>query len=248
MKIDYSKQEYIVSNRTGFTLSEALSLWKAKYADFKDLKKDMITHESLQDFGNFIEEMWDSIKPATVQEALAKENAEERRVYFDCIGVQELFKQLEPTLRDRQVIKKKRTKWNDKNDPYQYEFEDVYELYEIDGRKMFETDRWGRTPNPVFAVRCWCTTTNREYWLYVDSQAATGERWFTPGDEVTYDAIRAIAWTIRVDVAEEQIERLYRQGDIIVVKLNDVPQVPLPIGFFRHLSKETYLEKMYSET
>lgn len=72
MKIDYSKQEYIVSNRTGFTLSEALSLWKAKYADFKDLKKDMITHESLQDFGNFIEEMWDSIKPATVQEALAK--------------------------------------------------------------------------------------------------------------------------------------------------------------------------------
>jgi len=244
MKIDYSKQEYIVSNRTGFTLSEALSLWKAKYADLKDLKKDMITHESLQDFGNFIEEMWESIKPATVQEALAKENAEERRVYFDCIGVQELFKQLEPTLRDRQVIKKKRTKWNDNNDPYQYEFEDVYELYEIDGHKMFETDRWGRTPNPVFAVRCWCTTTNREYWLYVNSEAATGSRWSIP-DDVTYDAIRAIAWTIRVDVAEEQIEKLYRQGDIIVVKLTDeTTSVP----FLRHLSKETYLEKMYSET
>jgi len=249
MKIDYSKQEYIVSNRTGFTLSEALSLWKAKYADFKDLKKDMITHESLQDFGNFIEEMWTSIEPATVQEALARENAEERRVFFDCIGVQELFKQLEPTLRDRQVIKKKRTKWDEKGNDVVYEFEDVYELYEIDGRKMFETDRWGRTPNPVFAVRCWCTTTNREYWLYVNSEAATGSRWSMPDEEdIVYDAIRAIAWTIRVDVAEEQIDKIYRQGDIIVVKLNDVPQVPLPIGFMRHLSKETYLEKMYSET
>jgi hypothetical protein len=244
MKIDYSQQVYTVSNRGGFTLSEALSLWKAKYADLKDLKKDMITHESLQDFGNFIEEMWTSIKPATVQEALAKENAEERRVYFDCIGVQRLFQELEPTLRDRQVIKKKRTKWDDNNDPYQYEFEDVYELYEIDGHKMFETDRWGRTPNPVFAVRCWCTTTNREYWLYVNSEAATGSRWSIP-DDVTYDAIRAIAWTIRVDVAEEQIEKLYRQGDIIVVKLtNETISVP----FFRHLSKEAYLEKMYSET
>ena len=245
MKIDYSQQVYTVSNRGSFTLSEALCLWKAKYADLKDLKKEIIIHESLQDFGNFIEEMWDSIEPATVEQALARENAEERRVFFDCIGVQRLFKQLEPTLRDRQVIKKKRTKWDDNDDPYQYEFEDIYELYEIDGLKMFETDRWGRTPNPVFAVRCWCTTTNREYWLYVDNEAATGERWFSPGDDAKYDAIRAIAWTIRVDVSEEQIEKLYRQGDIIVAKLNDTAQ---PMTFFRHLSKEAYLEKMYSET
>jgi hypothetical protein len=245
MKIDYSQQVYTVSNRGGFTLSEALSLWKAKYADLKDLKKEIIIHESLQDFGNFIEEMWSSIKPATVEQALARNNAEERRVFFDCIGVVELFKQLEPTLRDRQVIKKKRTKWDDNNDPYQYEFEDVYELYEIDGSKMFEKDQWGREPNPVFAVRCWCTTTNREYWLYVNSEAATGQRWFSAGDDANYDAIRAIAWTIRVDVAEEQIERLYRQGDIIIAKLNDTVE---SIPFFRHLSKEAYLEKMYSET
>jgi len=245
-KIDYSKQEYIVSNRTGFTLSEALSLWKAKYSDIKDLKKEMIIHESLEDFGNFIEEMWDSINPATVQEALAKENAEERRVYFDCIGVQELFKQLEPTLRDRQVITKKRTKWDDEGNDVVYEFEDVYELYEINGSKMFETDRWGRTPNSVFAVRCWCTTTNREYWLYVPREAALGSNWWNDDDERNKpDAIRAIAWTIRVDVGEDQIEKLYRQGDIIVAKLKEGAT---PIGHFRHLTKEAYLEKMYSET
>ena len=240
-KIDYSKQNYTVSNRDGFSLSDALSLWKAKYSDLKDLKKDIIIHESLEDFGNFIEEMWDSIEPVTVEEALKISNTEIRRTYFDCIGIQELFKQLEPTLRDRQVVKKKRTKWDDNNDPYVYEFKDVYELYEIDGKKLFDKDRWGREPNPVFAVRCWCTTTDREYWLYVDSEAATGERWFSTGDRAKYDAIRAIAWTIRVDVAEEQIEKLYRQGDIIVAKLTDGA---VPVNFFRHLSKEAYLEKM----
>ena len=114
-KIDYSKQNYTVSNRDGFSLSEALSLWKAKYSDLKDLKKDMITHESLEDFGNFIEEMWDSIEPVTVKQALSKDNTEERRVYFDCIGIEKLFKSLEPTLRDKQTIKKKRTKWDDVN-------------------------------------------------------------------------------------------------------------------------------------
>ena len=141
MKINYSEQSYNVSGREGFTLSEALSLQKAKYSDIKDLKKDIIIHESLEDFGNFIEEMWDSIEPVTVKQALSKDNTEERRVYFDCIGIEKLFKSLEPTLRDKQTIKKKRTKWDDVNNPIEYEFEDVYELYEIDGSKLFEKDR-----------------------------------------------------------------------------------------------------------
>jgi 6,7-dimethyl-8-ribityllumazine synthase len=42
--------------------------------------------------------------------------------------VEKLFKQLDPILLDKQVIKKKRTRWDDKNDKYEYDFEDVYEL------------------------------------------------------------------------------------------------------------------------
>ena len=242
-KIDYSKQNYTVSNRDGFSLSDALSLWKAKYSDLKDLKKDIIIHESLEDFGNFIEEMWDSIEPVTVKQALAQDNTETRRVYFDCIGIQKLFTSLKPKLRDKQTIKKKRTKWDDNDNPVEYEFEDVYELYEIEGKKLFDKDQWGRDPQPIYAVRCWCTTTNREYWLYVNQEAATGKRWST--EDPSYDAIRAIAWTIRVDVAEENIERLYRQGDIIVAKIKDGSQ---SMNWQRHISKEEYLTKLYSET
>jgi hypothetical protein len=243
-KTHYSSVFYTVCGKDGYDLSTALRLWKAKYNEFKDFEKDVILHESLKDFSDFVEEMWDSIKPITVKDALALQNAEDRRIYFDCIGVNRLFKELNPTIRDKQTIKKKRTRWDDKNDPYTYEFEDVYELYEIPGDKLFPKDRWGRASNPVFAVRCWCTTTNREYWLYVHPEAATGKRWFNPEvrEAVSYDAIRAIAWTVRVDVSEP--ERIYRQGDIIVAKLSKKSKtVPA-----YHLDKQQYLQLMYSET
>lgn len=238
---------YTINNQDGFGLTEALRLWRTKYSDIKDFDKEVITHEGMYAFRDFVHEMWDDIIPVTVQEALANKNVEVRRTYFDCIGVQTLFKELEPTLRDKQVINKKRMRWDGNNDPYQYEFEDVYELYEIDGKKLFETDRWGRVPTPVFAVRCWCTTTNREYWIYVNEEAATGDRsfgWRIPeeDDAIKYDAIRAIAWTVRIDVSNP--ERIYRQGDIIVAKLS--PDSKDKAAY--HLTKDEYLQLMYSET
>jgi len=237
----YDKQSYVVNGQGGFKLSEALRLWKAKYPEFIDFKKDVITHPSLEDFGKFVEEYWNSIIPVTVEEALNIENTEIRRTYFDCIGVVKLFKTLNPKLLDKQVITKKRANWDDENKESFRTFEDVYELYEIDGSKLFEKDRFGRNPQPVYAVRCWCTTTNREYWLYVNEEAATGRRWW--GDEkVKPDAIRAIAWTIRIDV--DKPEKIYRQGDIIVVKKS---KDSMDIREY-HLDKDSYLSLMYSET
>jgi len=171
-------------------------------------------------------------------------------VYFDAIGIEKLFKQLDPKLLDKQVVKKKRQRWDENFKEYTYEFEDVYELYQIEGTKLFEKDRWGNTPEPVFAVRCWCTTTNREYWLYVTKEAALGDRWWYNDEDGKSqpDAIRAIAWTVRVDVPEENIEKIYRQGDIIVVKMNDVAKHTEHTFRPYHLTKEQYLEKMYSES
>jgi hypothetical protein len=241
MSIDYSKHVYIVNGRDGYDLTTALRLWKTKFeTDFRDFVRDVTPHESLFDFRDFVESMWEDIIPVTVEEALSKANAEDRRVYFDAIGVEKLFKQLNPELKDRQVIKKKRTRWDNNNDPFEYEFEDVYELYEMPGEKLYPTDRWGNRANPVYAVRCWCTTTNREYWLYVNREAATGNRWASEDDK--YDAIQAIAWTIRIDV--EKPERIYRQGDIIVVKRSMEHDIVNPY----HITKEQYLSLMYSET
>jgi hypothetical protein len=249
MKIDYAKQTYIVNGREGFDLSTALKLWKTKYEnDYRDFQKAVITHESLNDFEEFVSSMWPLIEPVTVQDALIQDNTEDRRVYFDAIGIEKLFKSLNPKLLDKQTIKKSRMRWDDKLNEYIHEFEDVYELYEIEGTKLFNKDRWGNDPQPIFAVRCWCTTTNREYWLYVPREAALGANWWNREDERNNpDAIRAIAWTVRVDVPEENLEKIYRQGDIIVAKLKSGAKIT-ESTFNYHLSKEQYLSLMYSET
>lgn len=250
MQINYADQTYVVNNRSGFDLTTALRLWKTKYQDdYRDFQKDVITHESLKDFDAFLQECWDKVEPVTVDEALKVANTEERRVYFDAIGIEKLFKGLDPKLLDKQTIKKSRTRWDEEYKEYTHEFEDVYELYEIEGKKMFDKDRWGNEPQPIYAVRCWCTTTNREYWLYVPREAALGARWWATGEEKEQpDAIRAIAWTVRVDVPEENVEKIYRQGDIIVAKMKNSAKATETTFNPYHLSKEQYLSLMYSET
>jgi len=253
MKIDYAKQTYIVNGREGFDLSTALKLWKTKYEnDYRDFQKAVITHESLNDFEEFVSSMWPLIETVTIQDALIQENTEDRRVYFDAIGIEKLFKSLDPKLLDKQTIKKSRTRWDDEFNEYTHEFEDVYELYEIAASKMFTADRWGNEPrNHIYAVRCWCTTTNREYWLYVPRWAALGESWWSSSEGATKasaDAIRAIAWTVRLDVPIGHVERIYRQGDIIVAKIKTEITEDTMSALPYHLSKEDYLQLMYSET
>lgn len=247
--MDYSKQKYIVNGRDGYDLTTALKLWKTKYEnDYRDFKKAVITHESLNDFEEFVSSMWPLIETVTVQDALIQDNTEDRRVYFDAIGIEKLFKSLDPKLLDKQTIKKSRTRWDDEFNEYTHEFEDVYELYEIEGAKMFTNDRWGNEPNNhIYAVRCWCTTTNREYWLYVPRWAALGEQWWSPQDNKP-DAVRAIAWTVRLDVPIGHVNRIYRQGDIIVAKIKTEISSDTELALPYHLSKEDYLQLMYSET
>ena len=251
MQINYAKQDYVVNNRSGFDLTTALKLWKTKYADdYRDFQKEVITHESLNDFDQFVQECWDKIEQVTVEDALKIENTEERRTYFDAIGIEKLFKSLKPKLLDKQTIKKSRVKWDEEFNEYTHEFIDVYELYEIEAKEMFSKDRWGNTPTQnTYAVRCWCTTTNREYWLYVPREAALGATWWNRDSEDNKpDAIRAIAWTVRIDVPEENVEKIYRQGDIIVAKMKDKAKVTETTMSPYHLSKENYLSLMYSET
>lgn len=244
METNFDQLKYNVEGQSDFSLTEALRLYKAKYPEFGDFHKDVvkINNPMLVEFGKFVSEVWESIEPVTIQEALAQPNNETRRVYFSCIGVQKLFKDLNPKLLDAQTINKNRWGWDKDNNKVMNLFNDVYELYEIEGKKMFERDRWNTEPNPIYAVRCWCTTTGREYWIYVPTEAAMGVRWISTHNPGTPDAIRAIAWTIRIDIKNPQ--SIYRQGDIIVVEMPDNPEECEE----RHITKDEYLNLMYSES
>ena len=237
-EMNYKATDYSVSGIPGYSLDEALAHWKAKYETVKHFKRDVIKHQGLKDFGEFVEEMWDNIAPITVEGAFGEMNLEKRRVMFDCIGVPKLFAELNPDLLDKQTIAKNRTRWDENNLPYVYQFEDTYELYKIDGNKLFKVDSEWVRPTSIYAVRCWCTSTGREYWINVPEDISVGTRW----SRLTPDAVRAIAWTIRLDISHPK--RIFRQGDIIIAEESDESQEVSPY----HLNKEKYLSLMYSET
>jgi hypothetical protein len=199
---------YNVCGLSNFTLSEALTFWKAKFQTIKHFKRDVIKHPALDQLGSFVEDVWNEIIPISVEDALREQNVEKRRVMFDCIGVRKLFQQLEPELLDLQEISKVRIRWDEKNVPYIHDFADRYELHRIEGTNLFKAENKRRKPNDVFAVRCWCTTTAREYWIYVPEGIALGGSWLDKNEKP--DAIRAIAWTIRIDVSNPL--RIFRQG------------------------------------
>lgn len=233
--------EYNVCGLEGFTMSEALRLWKTKFETVRHFRRDVITHESLQELGDFVSEIWETINPVTVEEALRKMNAERRRVMFDCIGVSQLFSALQPELLDKQTVSKVRGRWRKDNSPWEHRFTDTYELYRIDGNKLFSDPDTLLSMQGVFAVRCRCTTTDREYWIYVPYEAAMGRAaWSTQRENP--DAIRAIAWTIRINITNPK--RIFRQGDIIVAEESENSRETEPY----HLTKEQYLDLLFSET
>jgi hypothetical protein len=86
--------------------------------------------------------------------------------------------------------------------------------------------------------------------LYVPREAALGANWWhrEVNNEHKPDAIRAIAWTVRIDVPEQNVEKIYRQGDIIVAKMKDSSKLTESTMSPYHLNKEQYLSLMYSET
>lgn len=243
-----AEYEYVVAGYGGFTLTEAMQLWKTKYRDdIRDFYKEVCNHPSMDELKDFVTEHWDSIEPVNATEAFQVQNVEKRRAFFDAIGVARLMEEIKPELLDRQVIVKKRMGWDEDNNQVEREFEDVYELYLVPREKLYAgiEQRWFMGNEDAYVVRCWCTTTDREYWIFTDRMQFNMQRYNSETKQwakTTPDAIQGIAWTIRIDV--EKPERIYRQGDIIVVKHAPDAEKVEPY----HLSKQQYLDLMYSET
>lgn len=190
-------------------------------------------HQEMLDFAKIVEENWDTTNEITVAEAFAEKNIEIRRLYFKAIGVIDLFKELRPTLIHKQVLEKEGISWLENGTEIPITMRDEYELYSIHGERLFpeETSSWRTANATVYAVRCWCSTTGREYWIYVPRHV--GEKG---------DALEAIAWTVQLNITKP--EYIYRQGDIILAKHSEKSEPCPPY----HLTAKEYVNLLKAES
>jgi hypothetical protein len=229
--------ERVIINNQDFDLSTGMRLLKTKYGTYESFIR--INSEDAHD--DFLQESWDSIEEMTFAEIAGMDNIEKRRVGFTCYGLERLIKDVNPKLIDRQVIKKQ-NKWLLPETLLEEtkEIDDVYELYEIDAKHFGSLSGNRRQPENQFFVKCWCTSTNREYVIWVNKNNV---------EELnnSFDAVSAIAWTFTTNIKPEDIQYIIRQGDMLAVKVDDSCTLESSIRP-RHITKKEYLEKLVYES
>jgi hypothetical protein len=148
---------------------------------------------------------YDDAKPYTYEEAFKIENDEFRAKVFGSIDIVEMIKELghERIATEGKHLRHKQFSQDGEFQGY-VEYDVIYETHKVNGEKLnIEGD-----DSDVYALRCWCTTTDKEHWLWIE-------------DEYKDNPLEAVAQTFRVHSSIiPHITEIKRQGDILLVELD----------------------------
>jgi len=240
---NYKELTYNINRVGGFEFPLAVSIWKAQHGTFDKFERTMRGNYDGTEFNDFfdvIREAWAEAPALTTEQAFTAPNIEHRRVIFNVIGVDNLMATLKPELVDSKTITRENLVFDSEGKSKTELLLDTYELYKIDGDRLFEgtgnADRWQRDRS-VYAVKCKDASTDREYWIYVHADAAKDG-----------DALEAIAWTYQMK-SLVYTNSIYRQGEVIIAKHDGVKEPGQNYwGTTYHLSKEDYLTKIKAQS
>lgn len=106
------------------------------------------------------------------------------------------------------------------------EYDNIYETYKINGKKL-------GVEYSLYAVKCWCTSTNKEHWLWIEDKYKDSPK-------------SAIASTFRFHKnIIPYIKEMKRQGDTMLVELTHHVE---PQGEIVPLTAEQYFSLLTSES
>jgi len=240
---NYKELTYNINRIGGFEFPLAVSIWKAQHQTFDKFERTMRGNYDGTEFNDFfdvIREAWADAPALTTEQAFTAPNIEHRRVIFNVIGVDKLMATLKPELVDSKTITRENLVFDKDGNSKTELLLDTYELYKIDGDRLFEgtgnADRWQRDRS-VYAVKCKDASTDREYWIYVHADAAKDG-----------DALEAIAWTYQMK-SGVYTNSIYRQGEVIIAKHDGVKELGQNHwGTTYQLSKENYLTNIKAQS
>ena len=196
-------------------------------------------------------DLWISTEPISPENALKFSNTEQRRVAITAFDFSVFLEGFNYEIIDKQTITKTNRRWfaNESGDLEEKEvvYDDVYELISLDANQIFPNPhRFRETTVELRGVRCSCTTTGRQYFLFVKPDVESS--WNSDAIYNTNDAIEAIAATLVVNVKPEYVKSFRRQGDVVLTILKPGANEKNWKCEERPMTKEEYLTKLESET
>lgn len=159
-------------------------------------------HQSaIEEYLQKIPAVFNETSPFSYKKAFEITENSFRVLVFSLIRIDDMLKELGHTRYKTDGITLTQKKY-DKNGEFLSETEqsNVYEVHKVNGEGLGVTDE-------LYAVKCWCTTTNKEHWLWIEK-------------EYKDDPLEAIASTFRIHKSiMPHIKCLKRQGDVLLVEL-----------------------------
>ncbi len=183
---------------------------------------------------------YDMVQPFTYSEAFSIKDITFKNVVFSTINVGEMIASLghERIQTEGKNVSHRRYKADGTYDIVNYDV--IYELHKVDCTKLLEANttdnRFGMrfTDNFVYAVKCWCTSTNKEHWLWVETEYALK------------GPLEAIASTVRVyKNMLPHITAIKRQGDVFLFEMD---KEIFPSGEIVPLNADTYFKLLVAQS
>jgi hypothetical protein len=198
-----------------YSMDIALRILKAKYQDdIEDMFVDL--PQLKKSCGEFITEVWDSVKPVTMMELMDSKSSifvntreenigDKRRTLFRFLPLSLMYENAE-VVDERVVVTKQ----------LDGVIENVYRLKRLSVKKVLpevkQPEFNGKKVTWMYAVEVTDTHTGKKYHLRV------------PADEPfckkgSYNAAAAVAWTCYVRIPVNYIESITRQGEVHSFKI-----------------------------
>lgn len=205
------KKFYINSREFEVSVDNMLKYLKTTYPKYGIFKRDVLDglHESNDTYGdNIIGELialfddYESIEKFTFREAFEIESQQLRALVFGALNVSDMIAELGSTKIKVEGKPMNLKKYSSSGEFLGFEEKhSIYETYEIDGAKL-------GVDTKLYAVKCWCTTTNKEHWIWIESNYKDSP-------------LEAIASTARFSATIiPHIKSIKRQGDIFLLEMN----------------------------
>ena len=178
-------------------------------------------------FFDSLSEMYNDVEPFTFKESFELDGREFQALVFSSIDIPQMINELGAIRIKTDGIKVNHRQYDGEgNFTGVKEYDNIYETHEIEGKKL-------GLDESLYAVKCWCTSTNKEHWLWID-------------DQYKDDPLTAIASTFVVHKnIIPHIKALKRQGDILLTEMDEDVK---PEGEMVSLTKEQYFGLLVAQS
>jgi hypothetical protein len=213
------------------TCPEAIRYLKCIYTNESQFQERYLRSISkipeLKQLYTYLSKNYDAANPYTLKEAFQIESLGFRRMVFGSIDISEMIRNLGATriqVAGKKVIRKQYDSLGNNKSDKTYDV--IFETYVVNGALLgIERD--------LYAVKCWCTTTHKENWLWIEKKYKD-------------DPLAAIASTFRFhENVIPYIKELKRQGDVMLVEMKKEVR---PEGEIIPLTADQYFNLLTAES